>query len=311
MPSPEARSRSDILARSIDEKGTFFQFGYQLCVLEMAAEPAPGMPRAPSMSIIDIGRILTELSKTASRSNLLEPLCQEISDISALLDQRSKEDSGLSPELRRLVSGSARRWLRRVKALPNRSNALAMDIFFNIELAGLTKFTGTPRASARGGMENGELRETPPPTGGGGIVDIASDLFEAAVCLEHGAYRASGMMSVAAMEKALREAGAAGEGSLEFLLEWARRSGRLTAADQRCALASLGPGRSGDWDGLSSEGALATAVRLVKKALRGEIEKALLEAAEKFRGERSGGPHPVEGPPPPKTDKAANRFSCP
>ena len=32
-----------------------------------------------------------------------------------------------------------------------------------------TKFTGTPRATARGGMESGELRKTPPALAGGGI----------------------------------------------------------------------------------------------------------------------------------------------
>jgi hypothetical protein len=91
-------SRNDLLARSIDEKGTFFQFGYQLSLLETAAEPAPGMP-GPPMAVRDFKRILSAMAQTASRSNLLAPLCKEIADISALLDARSKESDSPSPEL--------------------------------------------------------------------------------------------------------------------------------------------------------------------------------------------------------------------
>lgn len=246
MPPESSPSRNDLLARSIDEKGTFFQFGYQLCLLETAAETAHG---PPPMAVRDIKRILSALAQTASRSNLLEPFCKEIEDVLAMLDERTKEEDPISRELRRLIAGCARRWLGRVKDMPRGNNALAMDITFSLEMAGYG--------------------------------DMASDLFEAVVCLENGAYRASGMMSVMAMDKALRAAGAP-LGTLEIQLGWAKRVGRLTAADQRCANASLRPGRTGDWDRTSAEGAAETVVRLAKKVLSKEMELALLEAAKVF-----------------------------
>jgi hypothetical protein len=245
MASESPPSRSDILARSIDEKGTFFQFGYQLCLLETAAEFALG----PPMAVRDIRRVLSALAQTASRSNKLEPFCKEIADVLAMLDERTKESDSISRELRRLIVGCARRWLGRVKDMPRGNNALAMDITFSLEMAGYG--------------------------------DMASDLFEAVVCLENGAYRASGMMSVMAMDKALMAAGAP-QGPLEIQLGWAKRVGRLTAADQICANASLRPGRTGDWDQTSAEGAAETSVRLAKKVLSKGLEKGLLEAAKTF-----------------------------
>lgn len=245
MVSESPPSRNDILARSIDEKGTFFQFGYQICVLETASEVAPG----PPMAIRDIKRILSTLAQTASRSNLLEPFCKEIADVSAILDARTKEENPISRELRRLIGGCARRWLGRVKDMPRGNNALAMEITFSLEMAGYG--------------------------------DIASDLFEAIVCMENGAFRAGGMMSLRAMEKALEAAGAP-QGPLEIQLEWAKDDGRITPADTRCALANLRPGRSGDWDQTSAGGAVQTAVRLAKKALSKEMERALQEAANSF-----------------------------
>jgi len=245
MPAEKPPSSTDLLARSIDEKGTFFQFGYQICVLETASEVAQG----PQMAIRDIKRILGALAQTASRSNLLEPLGKEIADVLAILDGRTKEEDSISPQLRRLLRGCARRWLDRVKDMPCRSNALAMDITFNIEMAGFG--------------------------------DIAADLLEAIVCMENGAFRASGMMSLVVMQKALEAAGAPA-GRLEGQLGWARDDGRITPADTRCALANLRPGRTGDWDRTSAGGAMETAVRLAKKALSKEMERALQEAANSF-----------------------------
>jgi len=262
--APESQnSRNDLLARSIDEKGTFFQFGYQLCLLETAAEVALG----PPMAIRDIKRILSALAQTASRSNLLEPFCKEIADVLAMLDERAKEEDPISMELRRLNQGCSRRWLGRVKDMPRGNNALAMEITFSLEMAGYG--------------------------------DIASDLFESIVCMENGAFRASGMMSVLAMEKALRAAGAPKGTPLEIQLGWAKRVGRLTAADQRCANASLRPGRTGDWDQTSAEGAVQSAVRLAKKVLSKELEQAMLEAANSFcERRRPHGTSPVPFPHP-------------
>jgi hypothetical protein len=115
-----------------------------------------------------------------------------------------------------------------------------------------------------------------------GFKDIASDLFEALVCLENGAYRAGGMMSVAAMQKALEAAKATQGQTLKVQLEWAKESGRMGPQDLRCALVNLWPGRTGDWEQASSEGAVETAVRLAKKVLFREIERGLLEAAGQF-----------------------------
>jgi hypothetical protein len=264
MPPESSPSRNDLLARSIDEKGTFFQFGYQLCLLETAAETAHG---PPPMAVRDIKRILSALAQTASRSNLLEPFCKEIEDVLAMLDERTKEEDPISRELRRLIAGCARRWLGRVKDMPRGNNALAMDITFSLEMAGYG--------------------------------DIASDLFESIVCMENGAFRASGMMSVLAMEKALRAAGAPKGTPLEIQLGWAKRVGRLTAADQRCANASLRPGRTGDWDQTSAEGAVQSAVRLAKKVLSKELEQAMLEAANSFcERRRPHGTSPVPFPHP-------------
>jgi hypothetical protein len=176
-------------------------------------------------------------------------LCRELADVLALLDERTKETDSISRELRRLIGGCARRWLGRVKDMPRGNNALAMEITFSLEMAGYG--------------------------------DIASDLFEAIVCMENGAFRAGGMMSLRAMEKALEAAGAP-QGPLEIQLEWAKDDGRITPADTRCALANLRPGRSGDWDQTSAGGAVQTAVRLAKKALSKEMERALQEAANSF-----------------------------
>jgi hypothetical protein len=153
--------------------------------------------------------------------------------------------------------------------MPGRSNALALDITFSVELAGFG--------------------------------DIACDLFEAVVCMENGAFRASGMMSRLAMEKALEAAGAPQCDSLDGKLEWARNSGRISSADQRCALVNPEPGRTGESDHDRSERALATAVRLAKKALSREMESTLTVAASSF-SERwrlhASGPPPIPYPSP-------------
>ena len=249
MDRGEKADGAEKLALRLDAGSSLFLFGYYLRALEGAA--AEG--RRSGECAREAGRILDRLRETASRSESLEPLCREIDDVARLLEERANGGGRPEEGLASLLEGCAKRWFQRVREMPKRRNSLSVDIAFNLELAGLS--------------------------------DISADMYEALICLEAGAFRASRLMSGRALEKALDGAGASGD-RLEGRLERAKEMGLLTAADLRSALANHGDvdvSEAGngpeDGDCSSAEWALESAHRLVKKLRRSRIEEALLRAA--------------------------------
>ena len=235
----------DRLIKSLDARSSFFQFGYYLQALETLGLPT-GANTAPDRAS-DAEKLLDRLSDTASRCSALEFLCPEIKDVSRLLDEKAGVAGKLPDDLLPFLGRCARRWFGRVRELPKKSNSLAVDIAFNLELAGC-----------------GEL---------------AADLYEAIICMENGAFRASRLMSRHALEKALIRAGAAGE-DLEGRLGWAKKAGLVTASDMRSALANFRVAEgTEDEDASSAEWALDISLRLSKKLLRQRIEQGLLGAS--------------------------------
>jgi hypothetical protein len=231
------------LARRLDSGSSLFLFGYCLRALEGAA--AEG--RRSGEGYREAGRILDRLRETASLSEGLEPFSREIDDVARLLGERTKCGGRLEEGLASLLEGCAKRWFQRVREMPKRRNSLAVDIAFNLELAGQD--------------------------------EIAAGLYEAILCMEAGAFHASRLMSGRALDSALGKAGAAG-GDLPARLAKAREAGLITAADARPALACFGgAGRPGDGgepdDGSSADWALETALRLTKKLLKAELDAGL------------------------------------
>ncbi len=243
------RSGTERLAMRLDAVSCFFLFGYYLRALECAA--ADGRPSGKGAG--DAARILARLHETASRSEGLGPFVAEVADVMRLVDEGSKGGGPLEEGLPLLLDRCAKRWFQRVRELPRHRNSLAVDIAFNLELAGLE--------------------------------EISADLYEAMLCLEAGAFRASRLMSARALDKALDKTGATGE-SLGQRLGRARETGLIASADVRSALANLGgeeassgDGPECDGDGSLAEWALETALRLAKKLLRQRIEESLLLAS--------------------------------
>lgn len=246
MDRGEKAEGAEKLALRLDAGSSFFLFGYYLRALEGAA--AEG--RRSGEASREAGRILDRLRETASRSESLEPLCREIDDVARLLGERANGGGRPEDGPARLLEGCAKRWFQRVRELPKRRNSLGVDIAFNLELAGLG--------------------------------DIAADLYEALICLEAGAFRASRLMSGRALQSALGKAGAGGD-DLQTRLRRAKVMGLLGAADLRSAeanhggadVAGEGTGPE-DGDGSLAGWALESALRLSKKLLRTRIEEALL-----------------------------------
>jgi hypothetical protein len=264
MDETKGPAGNERLALRLDAGSSFFLFGYYIRALEdIAADGWRSGEGAPEAM-----RVLARLRETASRSEKLVQFGAEIGDVARLLEERTRGTGRLEEGLAVLLERCAKRWFQRVRELPKRQNSLAVDIAFNLELAGLE--------------------------------GIAADLYEAIVCLEAGAYRASRLMSCRALEVALNEAGAPG-GELGSRLGWARGNGLIGAADVRSALASFegtevpdagertgaGKGPDGPEDGRgpeeedcsSAEWALETALRLSRKLLRQRIEEGLLGAS--------------------------------
>jgi hypothetical protein len=205
----------------------------------------------PAASGSGARRLLSGLGETASRSNLLEPVKTEIAGVIGLLEERFGGQEALPAEFVRMLHRCAVRWYRHVKGMPGRNNSLAVDIAFNLELAGFD--------------------------------ELAADLFEAIVCLENGAFRASRLMSRVALGKALVGAGAPGE-TLESRLGRAKETGLITSSDMRSAIANHGASEeSADEGGSSAESALGITLRLCKKLLRAEIGEGLRKASAAFR----------------------------
>ena len=261
------RGGTERLARRLDAGSSLFLFGYYLRALEDAAENSGRSGEVAP----DILRLLGRLHETALRSETLVPLCAEVEDVARLVDEKTGGAGRLDDGMAALLDRCARRWFQRVRELPHRRNSLAVDIAFNLELAGLE--------------------------------EISAGLYEAILCLEAGAFRASRLMSRLALGKALEKAGAPG-GTLEARLGRARECGLVTSADVRSALANFGdadcPGRGGqecegrgcdgqefDEDASLAEWALETALRLAKKLLKAELEAGLRRAMAASPGAKS------------------------
>jgi hypothetical protein len=248
MDRGEKAGGTEKLALRLDGGSSLFLFGYYLRALEAVSGGA-----SPGDGQMDAKRILVRLHETALRSESLEPFCNEVADVLRLLEERTNVEGRMEEGLASLLEGCARRWFQRVREMPKRRNSLGVDIAFNLELAGLS--------------------------------DIAADMYEALICFEAGAFRASRLMSRRALDRALEKAGAAGE-DLGTRLRRAKEAGLLNAADLRSALANHSgaqrtAGENGPEEGdcSSAEWALESAHRLVKKLLRSRIEEALLRAA--------------------------------
>lgn len=232
------------LIKDLDARSAFFLFGYYLRALESLG---PGIgPDTGNDRASDAGKLLGRLHDTASRCSALESFCPEIDDVSRLLAEKAGGAGRLPDDLLPFLGRCARRWFGRVRELAKKGNSLAVDIAFNLELAGME--------------------------------DISSDLYESLLCLEAGAFRASRMMSRRALEKALVRAGAPGQ-DLEGRLGWARKAGLATSSDARSAVANLEPAEEGGGeDASSAEWALDISLKVVKKLLRAGIEDGLRRA---------------------------------
>jgi hypothetical protein len=245
MAGAKSAVGAERLARSLDQGSSHFLFGYYLRALEHAAGRGPaGEGAAEAM------RLLGRLQETASRCEALGALGAEIGDVARLVEERTGAGEGPGEAMTALLSGCARRWFQRMREAPKRRNSLAVDIAFNLELAGME--------------------------------EVSACLYEAIICLEAGAFRASRMMSRAALEAALDEAGAPA-GCMQVRMDWARREGLVSSADLRSALVSFGRPEDGtateDREMDSAGWALETAHRLARKLLGPKTKEALLRAA--------------------------------
>ena len=278
MDELERRCGTERLARRLDSGSSLFLFGYYLRALEEAAENG----RRSGEGVPQTKRLLGRLHETALRSEALVPLCAEVADVARLVDEKTGGTGRLDDGLAALLDRCAKRWFQRVRELPRHRNSLAVDIAFNLELAGLE--------------------------------ELSADLYEAILCLEAGAFRASRLMSGRALDKALEKAGAAGE-ALERRLARAKETGLITSSDLRSAIANFAgtPGASDpgemegakfgtqppasaggrvanrgaadgpeDEDESSAEWALESALRLAKKLLKAELEAGLRKASAGF-----------------------------
>jgi len=236
------------LEKSLDARSSFFQFGYYLQALGSIGQ-TPGMSTARDRAS-DAGKLLDRLHEAASRCSALEFLCPGIADVLRLLTEKAG-GGDLPADFHQFLGRCAKRWFGMVRELSRKSNSLAVDIAFNLELAGQQ--------------------------------DLSADLYESLLCFESGAFRASRQMSRRALEKALLEAGAPETDSLERQLAWAKGTGLITSSDLRSAIANHKDAKDPkDEDASSAEWALDSTLRLAKKLLRAEIEEGLRRASGVF-----------------------------